>query len=61
MQFILNIWWSIFPSTNIKVYYRMLRFCQHVPTGVAKTIFLKTARDKCSPREQAFIHYIGKE
>lgn len=54
---ILNFWWSIFPSMNIRVYYRMVTFTATIP-AYARAVFLKTAFEKCTPREQQFLKEI---
>lgn len=58
-QFLLNIWWRLFPSCNIRVYHRMIQFVtqnsKEWPREAARTS-LKTAWNQCSKREQVYLY-----
>lgn len=58
MQKLLNIWWTLYPSVNINIYYLMMDFV-HEQTPQIQQHFLKTAYEQCTPREQQFLKEKG--
>lgn len=57
-QLFLNVWWSVAPSTEIRVFYRVSALASSLPGPLrARMVFVKTPYERCSPSEQAFLDW----
>lgn len=58
-QWFCNLWWSLFPSVNINVYYGMMDDALNMrlrgESEMLQAHWLHGAYVRCTPREQAFL------